>query len=271
MWLYRDTEANYHIVVLRTSNPMQVEYVKGSHLKFMVVGGILELKFFFGGSDPRTVIDKYHRYVNGWTLHPFWSSGWHQSRWGYKSSKELREVVANYSANDLPLDIMWSDLDYMNNRKDFTLDPNNYIADDFIQMTNKSDALGVEWVPIVDPGIAVDSDCARKGIQNKIFIQSTKQTQGLANGTNSLTGWVWPGPTYYPDFNHPNATDTWHSCFEDFLNQYGFSPSGIWIDMNELSNFVDGEADPVKTEMTRLTNTQTKEIDIVDLPFNPQG
>ena len=31
-------------------------------------------------------------------------------------------------------------------------------------MTNRSDPLGVEWVPIVDPGIAVDSDCARKGI-----------------------------------------------------------------------------------------------------------
>ena len=82
---------------------------------------------------------------------------------------------------------------------------------------------------------------------------------------------MWPGPTYYPDFNHPNATETWHACFEDFLDEYGFSPSGIWIDMNELSNFVDGEADPVKTEMTRLANAPTQEIDLADLPFNPQG
>lgn len=92
------------------------------------MGGIVDIKFFFGGSDPRKVIDKYHRYVNGWALHPFWSSGWHQSRWGYNSSSLLLEVVSNYTKYQLPLDVMWSDLDYMKDRKDFSLDTDYFLV-----------------------------------------------------------------------------------------------------------------------------------------------
>jgi alpha-glucosidase len=66
----------------------------------------------------------------------------------------------------------------------------------------------------------------------------------LANGTNSLIGWVWPGKTFFPDFNHPNASETWDACFSDFFSHYDFYPSGIWIDMNEYASFVDGEVDP---------------------------
>jgi alpha-glucosidase len=160
----------YHIIVLRTANPMEVEYVKGESLRFKVVGGIVELKFIFGGANPREAIEKYHRYVNGWALHPFWSSGWHQSRWGYKSSQELLEVVANYTKYNLPLDVMWSDLDYMDSRKDFTLDVANFKPEEMKKMMDKENPEGVEWVPIIDPGIAVDSDCARRGLEANIFI-----------------------------------------------------------------------------------------------------
>lgn len=34
-----------------------------------------------------TAIKKYHQYLGGgWALHPFWVHGFHQSRWGYKTS-----------------------------------------------------------------------------------------------------------------------------------------------------------------------------------------
>lgn len=68
-------------------------------------------------------------------------------------------------------------------------------------MTNKKNKDGVEWVNIVDPGIAIDSDCARRGITNDIFIKTTREFNILANGTNSLMGCVWPGKVFYPDFN----------------------------------------------------------------------
>ena len=68
-------------------------------------------------------------------------------------------------------------------------------------MTNTDDIGGVEWVPIIDPGIAVDSDCGQRGLDNDIFIKSTLVFDTQANGTNNLLGCVWPGKVFYPDFN----------------------------------------------------------------------
>jgi alpha-glucosidase len=45
-----------------------------------------------GDEQPENVIKAYHRYIKGFSLHPFWSQGYHQLRWGYHTSKELIEV-----------------------------------------------------------------------------------------------------------------------------------------------------------------------------------
>lgn len=40
---------------------------------FHVVGGNIVLKFFIGTNNPEGVIKAYHRYINGFAIHPFWS------------------------------------------------------------------------------------------------------------------------------------------------------------------------------------------------------
>ena len=44
----------------------------------------------------------------------------------YKNSAKLREIVENYKKYDLPLDTIWSDIDYLDNYKDFTYDKKNF-------------------------------------------------------------------------------------------------------------------------------------------------
>jgi hypothetical protein len=57
-----------------------------------IVGGEIHLKFFLGDSKPETATKAYHNYINGYMIQPFWSMGYHNSRWGYNSSTEMLSI-----------------------------------------------------------------------------------------------------------------------------------------------------------------------------------
>lgn len=52
-------------------------------------------------------------------------------------------------------------------------------------------------------------------------------------------GKVWPGTTVFPDFFHPEAFAYWAGQIFDFQQVAAFD--GLWIDMNEISNFCTGQ------------------------------
>jgi len=49
---------------------------------------------------------------------------------------------------------------------------------------------------------------------------------------------VWPGNTTFPDFTNPSIEMYWEEQLAAFHQSIGFD--GLWIDMNEPSNFVPG-------------------------------
>lgn len=220
-----------HGVMLMNSNGMDVT-LQQSSLAFKTTGGIVDL-YVFNGPTPGDVVRQYTGVVGRPTMFPYWSYGFHNCKYGYTSVYEVEEVVANYSKANIPLDTQWMDIDYMQNFRDFTFDSKQFPTAEVKSFVDRLHDNGQHFVPIVDPGIMVypGYEAYERGVQENLFIKDIQ-------GNNHLSQ-VWPGPTHMPDFFHPKAQAYWTDQLKAF---HDLAPvDGIWIDMNEISNFCNAD------------------------------
>ena len=137
-----------------------------------------------------------------------------------------------YAEFDLPLDTMWSDIDYLDRYRDFTFDPVNFkgLAD----LVNSLHDKNMKYIPIIDAGIAKrqNSDYAayNQGVEKDVFIK--------ASTGDDFVGRVWPGDAVYPDFMAEKTVQWWKDQLTSLYNTIKFD--GLWEDMNEASNFCNG-------------------------------
>ncbi|RPB21000.1 hypothetical protein L211DRAFT_828647 [Terfezia boudieri ATCC MYA-4762] len=250
---YREASQMAHGVFLKNSNGMDVKIRnEGSHttLEYNVIGGVLDLFFFAGDGgptlegDPKAVAREYSEVIGTPTMAPYWYLGFHQCRWGYRDWFEVAEVVANYSQADIPLETMWTDIDYLSHRHIFTLDPDNFPKKRMQQVVDWLHNRGQKYVVNVDPAVAYNRTI--DGHDYGTFIRG--ETAGIfmmRNDSVIYKGVVWPGVVAYPDWFHENATAYWTKEFEIFFNMTtGIDVDAVWIDMNEPSNFCPYPCDP---------------------------
>eukprot|EP01136_Pigoraptor_vietnamica_P014105 Opistho-1_new@55911 len=230
-YMQHSTSGQSHGVFLRNSNGMDISVRPGA-LTYRVIGGILDF-YFMLGPTPTDVIRQYSDVIGRPHVPPYWGLGFHQCRYGYPNVDTLIQVVANYSANKIPLDTMWTDIDYMDAYKDFTFDPTNFPVSRMSPFVQQLHSNGQQYVVIVDPGIKNEAGYPAydDGLKQDVFIRD--------KAGNPFVGKVWPGLTVFPDFFAPNANGWWADQVQSFLNMVPVD--GLWIDMNEISNFCDGE------------------------------
>ncbi|NWZ86151.1 LYAG glucosidase, partial [Poecile atricapillus] len=231
-YLVMEDDGSAHGVFLLNSNAMDVLLQPSPALTWRTTGGILDF-YIFLGPDPKSVVRQYLDVVGFPFMPPYWGLGFHLCRWGYSSTAITRQVVANMTAARFPLDVQWNDLDYADAKRDFTFNKKSF--KDYPEMVREFHSRGLRYIMIVDAGI---SSSGPPGTY-KPYDEGLKRGVFIRNATGQpLIGKVWPGPTAFPDFTNPATHEWWHDMVKDFHEQVPFD--GMWLDMNEPSNFVEG-------------------------------
>lgn len=226
-----------HAVYWRTSAIQEV-LVEDESLTWRALSGVIDL-YFFSGPTPKDTIQQYVKEIGLPAFQPYWALGYHQCRWGYSTIEELEEVVSNFKKFDIPLETIWSDIDYMDTYKDFTYDPHRYPLKKYRSFLDDLHKNNQHYVPILDAAIYVPNPNNETDNDYDPFHYGNESDVFLKNPDGSLyIGAVWPGYTVFPDFLANNSQEYWSKVLKDW---YELTPyDGIWSDMNEVSSFCVG-------------------------------
>jgi alpha-glucosidase len=109
-------EGNYeslsHGIYLRNAHGMEALMLP-TNLTWRSLGGSIDL-YVFDGPTQDAVTKQYQVGAIGLpAMQQYFTFGFHQCRWGYKNWSMLEDVVNNYRAFDIPLENVWTDIDYM--------------------------------------------------------------------------------------------------------------------------------------------------------------
>lgn len=114
-------EGASHGVFMRNSHGMDIVLHDG-YLSYKMLGGTMDL-YVMSGPKPVEVVEQYSEVVGKPGLIPFWGFGFHLCRWGYDTVEVTKGAVEKMRELGIPLETIWNDLDYMDKRRNFVLDP----------------------------------------------------------------------------------------------------------------------------------------------------
>ncbi|KAF8455795.1 glycosyl hydrolases family 31-domain-containing protein [Kalaharituber pfeilii] len=232
MWSRDSYPRGTHGVFMLNSNGMDIKFndTTVTTLEYNMLGGIIDL-YFFAGPSAEDVAKQYAVVAGIPAMVPYWGLGFHQCRYGYQDWIQVAEVIANYSIAKIPLQTMWTDIDYMYKRWVFTVDPERFPIDRVRQIVDLLHERGQNYIMMVDPAIAYqDYPSFNRAVEDDVLM---RERDG-----SIYKGVVWPGVTAFPDWFHPNIDKYWTGEFQRFFDPgEGVDIDGVWIDMNEPANF----------------------------------
>ncbi|PVH81316.1 glycoside hydrolase family 31 protein [Cadophora sp. DSE1049] len=247
-------EKGTHGVFMLSSAGMDVKINRteedGQYLEYNMMSGIIDL-YFLDGPSPNEVAQQYSEVTQKAAMMPYWGFGYHQCRYGYRDFYSIAEVIYNYSSSGIPLETMWTDIDYMYERYIMTTDPDRFpIARvrEFVDYLHEHDQ---KYIVMVDPAMAFQEE-REEGLPYETFLKARDQGVLLQKNGSIYQGVVWPGVTAFPDWFHPDTQEYWTNEFLEFFDaDTGVDIDALWIDMNEAANFNYFGEDPQESAEER--------------------
>ncbi len=182
--------------------------------------------FVITGSSLLDIVKQFRQLIGRSYIPPKFAFGYGQSRWGYRTAEDFREVVRHHREHHVPLDMVYMDIEYMERYKDFTVNPEEF--PDFPAFVQEMKAENIHLVPIIDAGVKIEEgyDVYEEGVEKGYFCKRK-------DGSNFVAA-VWPGNTHFPDFLNADARKWFGHKYQVLLDA---GIDGFWNDMNEPAIF----------------------------------
>lgn len=180
------------------------------------------------GKSPQEVLLRLAKLTGTMQMPPKWSLGYQQCRYSYYPEARVREIVDCFRAKQIPCDVIWFDIDYMDGFRIFTFNekdfPDPEATNDYLH------SMGFKSVWMIDPGVKNDPNYF-------VYQSGTTQDAWVKDASGGyFVGPVWPGDCVFPDFTVPAVRTWWAKLYKDFMAK---GIDGVWNDMNEPSVFED--------------------------------
>ncbi len=187
--------------------------------------------FVIDGINAYDVVKQFRKIIGRSYIPPKYAFGFGQSRWGYVTPDDFRAVADGYRNNHIPLDMIYMDIDYMKDYKDFTVNEENF--PDFKGFVDEMKARKIHLIPIIDAGVKIEEgyDVYEEGVENGYFCKKEDGSDFVAA--------VWPGRTHFPDMLNKDARKWFGDKYKRLIDA---GIDGFWNDMNEPAIFYSDES-----------------------------
>lgn len=199
---------------------------------FISETGIVDF-FLFLGPSPNEAFAQYTTITGVANLPQLHTLAYHQSHWNYMTQDDVIEVINSFDRNNIPLDTVWLDTEYTDDKMYFTW--NNKTFPQPLEMMRRMNLTRRQLTVIVSPHVKVDNDYQfYKTNHDRGFFVKTKTGQ-------DFEGNCLPGLSKYVDYFNPEARRFYADQYllENFVDSS--ADTGIWHDMNEPTVFSSPE------------------------------
>ncbi|MEA2700723.1 MAG: alpha-glucosidase, partial [Myxococcales bacterium] len=179
-------------------------------------------EYVFAGPAMADILAAYTFVTGRMAAPPIWALGHHQCRFNDYTNEQILQIGRNYRERDIPCDVLWLDIDYMDGFRIFTWDQKKFPDVPEMITTMKGDKFRL--VTIIDPGVKAEAGYA-------VFDEGKARDLFCKTEAGQLyIGQVWPGRTAFPDYVKPETRAWWSDLT---ARHVASGVAGLWIDMNE--------------------------------------